>query len=106
MLSYRNLKLTEYINSSNILVIYRFIQNELNRLGKPLNTNNIKEEDFRRNNYVLSEVINTLIEAMNNITINSTNNPELTTEQKLFTGDSVLNKVDKNETYIDSDLGQ
>ena len=111
MASYRSLKLTEYINSSNVLTIYKFIRKELERLGKNSpakyeNGKDIFEQHFKKENWANAEAFNSLIEAMNTVTINQTNDPSQTQETDLFSSEDKIPSVQSGENFIANEIGQ
>lgn len=104
-MSYRKLKLTEYINSSNIIIIYRFIKNQLERLGQ-LPSDFPEEQEFEKDEYARQLAMNKLIAAMNKVEINSNNDDELTESKDLFDEDTKIQFNFSEETIIDENLGQ
>lgn len=108
MTSYRNLKRTEYINSANVLTIYRFIRSELERLNQKSPAEYDEEgkdkfeEEFKKENWANSEAFNTLIECMNNVK-NAENKEVFTKEQDKITKIHTV-RDEKGEQVIDGDL--
>ena len=103
--AYRKLKLTEYITSSNVIIIISFILDEIKRIEGIENFDYDKElsilkTKFAKLNYGQIEAINYLIELLNNVKIDKRHDSSLTESKYLFD----LQKIE-NEEFITQKTG-